>query len=57
MKYIVSYKESGERLDKAVALLNQDLSRSYIAKLLKDGKILTEAVHSDHCPVKLEIED
>ena len=40
MKYIVSYKESGERLDKAVALLNQDLSRSYIAKLLKDGKIL-----------------
>ena len=40
MKYIVSFKESGERLDKAVALLNQELSRSYIAKLLKDGKIL-----------------
>ena len=40
MKYIVSFKESGERLDKAIALLNQELSRSYIAKLLKDGKIL-----------------
>ena len=24
---------------------------------LKDGKILTEAVHSDHCPVMVEIED
>ena len=40
MKYIVTFKENGERLDKAVALLNQELSRSYIAKLLKDGKIL-----------------
>ena len=40
MKYIVSFKENGERLDKAVALLNQELSRSYIAKLLKDEKIL-----------------
>ena len=40
MKYIVSFKESGERLDKALALLDQELSRSYIAKLLKDGKIL-----------------
>ena len=40
MKYIVSFKENGERLDKAVALLNNELSRSFIAKLLKDGKIL-----------------
>ena len=40
MKYIVSFKENGERLDKAIALLNQELSRSYITKLLKDGKIL-----------------
>ena len=40
MKYIVSFKESGERLDKAVALLNQELSRSFITKLLKEGKIL-----------------
>ena len=40
MEYVVSFKENGERLDKAVALLNQELSRSYIAKLLKDEKIL-----------------
>ena len=40
MKYIVTYKEDGERLDKAVSLLNSELSRSYIAKLLKEGKIL-----------------
>ena len=40
MKYIVTFKENGERLDKAVALLNQEFSRSYIAKLIKDGKIL-----------------
>ena len=40
MKYIVSFKESGERLDKAIALLDNNLSRSFITKLLKDGKIL-----------------
>ena len=40
MKYIVSFKESGERLDKALALLNNEISRSFIAKLLKEGKIL-----------------
>ena len=39
MKYIVSYLENGERLDKAISLLNKDLSRSFITKLLKDGKI------------------
>ena len=40
MKYIVSYKENNQRLDKAVSLLNGDLSRSFVEKLLKDGKIL-----------------
>ena len=40
MKYIVTFKENGERLDKVLALLNQELSRSYIVKLLKEGKIL-----------------
>ena len=40
MKYIVSYKENGERLDKAVSLLNSELSRSYITKLIDEGKIL-----------------
>ena len=40
MKYIVSYKENGERLDKAVSLLNSELSRSFITKLIDEGKIL-----------------
>ena len=39
MKYIVTFKESGERLDKAVALLNSELSRSFITKLIDEGKI------------------
>ena len=39
MKYIVSFKENGERLDKAVALLNSELSRSFITKLIEEGKI------------------
>ena len=37
--YIVTFRENGERLDKAISLLKVDLSRSYITKLLKDGKI------------------
>ena len=40
MKYIVSFKENGERFDKAVSLLNSELSRSYITKLIDEGKIL-----------------
>ncbi len=40
MKYIVSFKEKGERFDKAVSLLNSELSRSYITKLIEEGKIL-----------------
>ena len=39
MKCIVSFKENGERLDKAVALLNSELSRSFITKLIDEGKI------------------
>ena len=39
MKYIVSFKENGERLDKAIAMLNSELSRSFISKLLKEEKI------------------
>ena len=38
--YIVTFKEKGERLDKALSLLCPSLSRSYITKLLKEGKIL-----------------
>ena len=40
MKYIVTFKENGERFDKAVSLLNSELSRSYITKLIEEGKIL-----------------
>ena len=39
MKYVVTFKENGERLDKAVALLNSELSRSFITKLIDEGKI------------------
>ena len=39
MKYIVSFKENGERLDKALALLNSELSRSFISKLIEEGKV------------------
>ena len=39
MKYTVTFKENGQRLDKAVAMLNSELSRSFIAKLIDEGKI------------------
>ena len=39
MKYVVTFKENAERLDKAVALLNSELSRSFITKLIDEGKI------------------
>ena len=39
MIYVVTFKENGERLDKAVASLNSELSRSFITKLIDEGKI------------------
>ena len=39
MKYIVTFKENGQRLDKAVAMLNSEFSRSFITKLIDEGKI------------------
>ena len=39
-KFIVTYKESNERLDKALSSFKNDLSRSYIVKLIDEGKIL-----------------
>ena len=39
-KFIVTYKEANERLDKALFSFKNDLSRSYIAKLIDEGKIL-----------------
>lgn len=39
MKYTVTFKENGQRLDKAIAMLNSELSRSFITKLIDEGKI------------------
>ena len=39
MKYTVTFKENGQRLDKAVAMLNSELSRNFITKLIDEGKI------------------
>ena len=38
--YIVTFKEANERLDKALSLFRNDLSRSYISKLIDEGKVL-----------------
>ena len=38
--YIVTFKEANERLDKVLSIFRNDLSRSYIAKLIDDGKVL-----------------
>lgn len=38
--FIVTYKEANERLDKALSLFRSDLSRTYIGKLIDDGKVL-----------------
>ena len=39
-EYIIDYEKENIRLDKAVAMLNSELSRSMIQKMLEDGKIL-----------------
>ncbi len=39
-KYIVSNKNDGQRLDKFLKSYNDDISRSYIASLINDNKIL-----------------
>ena len=38
--FVVTYKEANYRLDKALSLFKNDLSRSYIAKLIEEGKVL-----------------
>ena len=38
--FIVTFKEANNRLDKALSLFKSDLSRSYIAKLIEEGKVL-----------------
>ena len=39
-RFVVTYLESNNRLDKALSLFKNDISRSYIAKLLEEGKVL-----------------
>ena len=38
--FVVTFKEANYRLDKALSLFKSDLSRSYIAKLIEEGKVL-----------------
>ncbi|MEN8699382.1 RluA family pseudouridine synthase [Bacillus infantis] len=40
MEYIINEEVAGERLDKAVSLLNEELSRSQAQQMIKDGLIL-----------------
>ena len=39
-KFCVTYLEANNRLDKALSLFKSELSRSYIAKLIDEGKVL-----------------
>ena len=39
-RFIVTYLEANNRLDKALSLFKNDISRSYIAKLIEEGKVL-----------------
>ncbi len=39
-RFVVTYKEANNRLDKALSLFKNDISRSYIAKLIEEGKVL-----------------
>ncbi len=39
-RFVVTYKEAKNRLDKALSLFKNDISRSYIAKLIEEGKVL-----------------
>ena len=39
-RFTVTYLEANNRLDKALSLFKSDISRSYIAKLIEEGKVL-----------------
>lgn len=39
-RFVVTYLETNNRLDKALSLFKSDISRSYIAKLIEEGKVL-----------------
>ena len=39
-RFVVTYLEANNRLDKALSIFKSDISRSYIAKLIEEGKVL-----------------
>jgi 23S rRNA-/tRNA-specific pseudouridylate synthase len=39
-RFVVTYLEANNRLDKALSLFKSDISRSYIAKLIEEGQVL-----------------
>ena len=39
-RFVVTFKEANNRLDKALSIFKSDLSRSYIVKLIEEGKVL-----------------
>jgi 23S rRNA pseudouridine1911/1915/1917 synthase len=39
-RFVTTYLEANNRLDKALSLFKSDISRSYIAKLIEEGKVL-----------------
>ena len=39
-RFVVTFNEANNRLDKALSIFKSDLSRSYIAKLIDEGKVL-----------------
>ena len=39
-RFVITYLEANNRLDKALSLFKSDISRSYIAKLIEEGKVL-----------------
>ena len=39
-RFVVTYLEANNRLDKTLSLFKSDISRSYIAKLIEEGKVL-----------------
>lgn len=40
MNFIISEDMEGERIDKCIPLLAENVTRSYVSKLIKDGKVL-----------------
>lgn len=44
MNFIISEEMEGERIDKCIPLLAENVTRSYVSKLIKDGSVLVNGV-------------